>query len=234
MKNLAKYIRGFSLVELMVGSAAGLIVIAGAIGLVISILASNSDTVKASRLNQDLNSIMAIMVNEIRRAGHGCFGKAGFTTISSLETTNTCIHYAYSPAKNMEGCDGLDNDSDGTNDELDEFIQLHYGFLLHDDGDKILMRTASSAFTCGGSLTASNWEAMNNEDEVEITVFSVTDNSRCLDNDGLIVSCTATTAPLPVVRVRRLDLSLTGRLTQDIAVTSTVQETVRIRNNEPL
>lgn len=192
MGKLAKYTGGFSLVELMVGSAAGLLIIAGTIGLVISILASNNDTVKASRLNQDLNSIMAIMVNEIRRAGYGCFGKAGFTTITSLETTNTCIHYAYSPSENMEGCDGVDNDSDGTVDESDEFVQLHYGFRLHDDGDRILMRNASSAFSCGGSFTTSNWESINNESEVEITAFSVTDNSRCLDNDGLIVSCTST------------------------------------------
>lgn len=232
MEKLAKHINGFSLVELMVGSAAGLLIIAGAIGLVISILASNTDTVKASRLNQDLNSIMAIMANEIRRAGYGCFGKAGFATITSLETTNTCIHYAYSPAENIEGCDGVDNDSDGAVDESDEFVQLHYGFRLHDDGDKILMRNALNVFSCEGNFTTSNWEAMNNESEVEIIAFSVTNNSQCLDNDGLIVSCTS--ASPPVVKIRQLDLSLTGRLAQDTAVISTVQETVRIRNNEPL
>jgi prepilin-type N-terminal cleavage/methylation domain-containing protein len=92
--------RGFSLVELLVGMVAGLVVVAGTVGLVTAVLASNSYTIKTARLNQDLNAMMAIMVSDLRRAGYNVVNSG--TTIpflyaddSSLDVTSSCLSYLY-------------------------------------------------------------------------------------------------------------------------------------------
>ena len=49
--------RGLSLIELMVSLAIGLIVIGGVLGLVLSIIRSNNQTIQATRLTQELRAI---------------------------------------------------------------------------------------------------------------------------------------------------------------------------------
>ena len=60
---------GLSLVELMVAVAAGMIVVLGVTTIYISTISSSADTLKQSRLNQELTAIMSVMTNDIRRAG---------------------------------------------------------------------------------------------------------------------------------------------------------------------
>lgn len=61
---------GFSLVELMIGLAAGLFLLAGVVGIFAMSLQSNSINLKMTRLNQDLRSAMDLMQRELRRAGY--------------------------------------------------------------------------------------------------------------------------------------------------------------------
>jgi len=213
--------RGFSITELLIGSAAGIIVVGGALALVVAIIGSNSDTIKSSRLNQDLNAIMAIMVNEVRRAGYNGDLATPFSAGGSLDTTSSCVHYAYAG-------DGDLTDGDTAEDDV-----LHYGFRWGTNGTGDLIQMTSSrtvSFTCS-AFGSSTWEAVNDNNEVQITSFVVADNSLCLDNDGSVIACGDATAE---IRIRQLGLTLAGQLTNDTAVNSTVQETVRIRNIDPL
>lgn len=208
--------RGFSLVELLVGMVAGLVVVAGTVGLVTAVLASNSQTIKAARLNQDLNAMMAIMVSDLRRAGYNVV--SGGTLIpflyaddSSLDVTTSCLSYLYEN-------DGLQNYA---------FRRTANAIFAHveelddlDDADKL----SCASLTSGGN-------PLNDTNEIEITGFTVTDSSQCLDLNAAIVACNATTA---AVRVRQIGLALQGRLTDDHAVTASVEEIVRLRNNESL
>lgn len=209
---------GFTITELLVGAFVGLIVISGGLGLVVTLIGSNSDSIQASRLKLDLNAIMAIAASEIRRAGYNGDLAVPFNTATnpSLETdTANCLRYVYAS----------DTDGDGQEDET-----VHYGFRYDAAEDELFMRTANSAFTCDGTITASNWVSMNDKSEVLITNVGLTDNTQCLDADKAVVDCADASA---VIRVRKLDLSVTGQLTEDTTVTATVQETIRVRNDEP-
>lgn len=62
--------RGFSLVELLVALIAGLIIVAAAGTLYISILRANAASVQLSALNLGMQSLMDIMERDIRRAGY--------------------------------------------------------------------------------------------------------------------------------------------------------------------
>lgn len=64
------YQGGISIVELMIGMAVGLIVVGMVLSVYLTTLSTSGDTLKASRLNQEVSAIMNIMVNDIRRAGY--------------------------------------------------------------------------------------------------------------------------------------------------------------------
>lgn len=59
---------GFSLVELMVAMVLGLIVTGAVLALVVAIIHSNRQTLQATRLNQELRAILAVIANDLRRA----------------------------------------------------------------------------------------------------------------------------------------------------------------------
>ena len=62
--------RGFTLVELLIGMAIGLLVTAGAIALFVSITRSTSVVVQTNRMQQELREIGLVMTRDIRRAGY--------------------------------------------------------------------------------------------------------------------------------------------------------------------
>lgn len=61
--------RGLSLVELMVGIAVGLFVVAGAIGVVTTQLGDNRRLLLETQVQQDLRATADIITRELRRAG---------------------------------------------------------------------------------------------------------------------------------------------------------------------
>ena len=60
--------RGFTLVELLVALALGLLVIAAALGFFLQLLRAGTETVLATRLQQELRTTMSLVVAEVRRA----------------------------------------------------------------------------------------------------------------------------------------------------------------------
>ncbi|WP_197427177.1 prepilin-type N-terminal cleavage/methylation domain-containing protein [Noviluteimonas gilva] len=60
--------RGFTLVELLVALALGLLVIAAALGFFLQLVRAGSETVLSTRLQQELRTTMGLIVMEVRRA----------------------------------------------------------------------------------------------------------------------------------------------------------------------
>jgi len=113
--------RGFTLVEMMVAMALGLIVIAAVLAFIFSLIRANSSTVLDTRLNQELRATMAVITGEITRArsiqdpiaavGHGAAGidydndgdvDADDATVPQVLVENyngsavpNCVRYAY-------------------------------------------------------------------------------------------------------------------------------------------
>jgi prepilin-type N-terminal cleavage/methylation domain-containing protein len=59
---------GFTLVEMMVALALGLIVSAAVIALVVAIIRSNRHTLQTTRLNQELRATLSVIANDMKRA----------------------------------------------------------------------------------------------------------------------------------------------------------------------
>ncbi|QNP41077.1 PilW family protein [Lysobacter solisilvae (ex Woo and Kim 2020)] len=93
--------RGFSLVELMVAMVLGLIVVGAVIALVLAMIRANNQTLRATRLTQELRATLAVVANDFKRA-RGVVDpltEATQATGSQLYVVNTatagCLRYAY-------------------------------------------------------------------------------------------------------------------------------------------
>jgi prepilin-type N-terminal cleavage/methylation domain-containing protein len=95
--------QGLSLVELMIALVAGLIVSGAAVALVVSIMKSNADTIRATRLTQELRTTAELISRELSRArgvqdpvaNVGTPTAAMVNECSTITTTATCIRYGY-------------------------------------------------------------------------------------------------------------------------------------------
>jgi prepilin-type N-terminal cleavage/methylation domain-containing protein len=98
--------RGFSLVELMVALALGLIVTVAVIALVVSIIRSNRQTLQSTRLNQELRATLSVIANDLKRARSvdDPLGASALTPASNpyrwldTDTQAGCMIYGYAGA----------------------------------------------------------------------------------------------------------------------------------------
>lgn len=289
---------GFGLVELMIGIAVGLIVVAAALSLLSTSMARSNDSIKMTRLDQELRQVMSMLSRDLRRAtswdpaadiirvslAHPLTlsGNNGSVTVTSStgnldaigakavggtlvysvreydavaakdvvtvyqgnitayssESYSVTISAAW-PASVAE--DGLpagswgilrpessvtssgtcllivyDTDASGTYGSNEYFGYRYNGT------DAVATRTAganSNTCTSGGT-----WENLTDNNTVEITDFSITDNSPD-------VLCGTGDTPGFFVAVREFTVSITGQLKADSSVVRTLQETIRVRND---
>lgn len=59
---------GVTLVELMIAMVVGLIVVGAAIGLIVALMRSNSETIRSARLSQEMRALADLTAMEVRRA----------------------------------------------------------------------------------------------------------------------------------------------------------------------
>ena len=69
MRDSVKSQSGSTLIELLISLVIGLIIAASMLGMYVTSTANSSQVLKTSKLNQELTTLMTVMVNDIRRAG---------------------------------------------------------------------------------------------------------------------------------------------------------------------
>lgn len=243
---------GYTLIELLIGSAIGLVIIGAALGLFLTNLRGQADSTKLTRLNQDLRAMMDIMVRDIRRAGFVTSQPttnqaslqdnpffeattAGATTDIAILGGGDCIVYAY-------------NRDDDNPPLVDSNERL--GFRLN--GNTLQMRKYGS--TNENCSTGAEWETIT-EPEVEITAISFdmptptalnstsmstdTNGDGCMDGDSNCNEqcddgepCLDCVTGQSCLYIRSVDITLSGRLIDDPNVTQSITERVRIRNDK--
>ena len=114
---------GFSLIEMMIASLIGLMLLAGITFIFSHTVKANTDILKTTHLHQELRAIMDIMVQDIRRSGYwadavctvnasvlspdtaagycgGAAGQANPFDMMAISPDNTCIMYSYDATPN--------------------------------------------------------------------------------------------------------------------------------------
>jgi len=218
--NSKRFSHGLSIVELLIGSAIGLFILAGASAMFVNNITNSRLLLLETRINQDLRSTLDLITRDLRRGAYWGNSLAGTLATGSNSTTQpnpysdvtlggtTEIDYTYTR-------DAVENDTLNSSTE-------QFGFRFDTTNNAMQMNI-------GGS-----WQTLTNTDILSITAFTITPAETTIDVRAACAKpCTDTLlAPTcPRVQVRSYNMVLTGTSKIDAAVTRTLQSQVRVRND---
>jgi prepilin peptidase dependent protein B len=240
--------QGLTLLELMIALALGLFIIAATLSVFISTLKSSSDTIKATRLNHDLEMAVNLMGNDIKRAGYSGTARINSNARNNpftQATTDVRIFNLASPTTALTNAPGdcvlysYDENGDGSVQDTER-----YGFRLSNGTLEVRLSGTTTA-DCSNGV----WQRFIDNTTLNVVdarfsfvaLAPLTATSRCINlatnvvTDGSLTCAAAgTTAnPLPhTIAVRRVvNIVLTGEVIGDNIVRKTVTSSVQIRNN---
>jgi len=214
--------RGMSLVELLVGVAVGLLVVAAASFVAVNQLGDNRRMLLETQLQQDLRATADLIARDLRRAGYWGASQTGvwyeggpnvagnpYSVIDPAADGTVAheVNYVYS----READDGVIED--GVIDEDDE----RFGFKLENETIKMLVGNA--------------WQELTDPNVLRITQFDVT-----LQNETIVQACYKEcagggTACWPKQDVRRFTVEIEGTAVFHPAVQRSVRNSMRLRND---
>jgi prepilin peptidase dependent protein B len=251
--------RGISIIELMISITISLVILASASTFYVAAVRSSGATLKASKLNQELLTLLSVISSEVRRAGYtgqttvvadphlNFFNEVDVTALAvraskasggTAAASGECILFAYD----------ADADTVIDNDEL-------IGFRLN--SGRVQMRIA-------GDTTANSrhdhcndgddtWQDLNDHRLVNISALTFdSSSSACInmrepdgtddDGDGFIdnpeeADCYhADNVPAAgsgelTIETREINIALAGQLVGDSGVTVSVDQNVVVRND---
>jgi prepilin peptidase dependent protein B len=209
--------RGLSLVELLIGLAIGLFIVAVAVTLLSSHLHEQRALMLESRLMQDLRATADLIVRDLRRAGH--WGDAGagvwrsgasavvanpYTAVAPAAAASDTVSFRFSR-------DSSENHSVDANEQ--------FGFRL---------RQGVIEMQLGGG-----WQAVTDSGSVIVSAFNVRPEVQEISLERLcVLACAAGSVSCPPrQQVRSLAVSITGHATGDSSVVRSVRAAVRLRND---
>lgn len=216
--------RGVSLVELLVGVAIGLFLIAGAASLFVSNLSSSRKLLVEARVNQDLRAAADLISRDLRRAGYWENAILGTVATSTVTTPPRNQYATVTPTASSIGYAYARDANDTVQAATEQF-----GFQLQ--GGALEMRTAGA------------WQVVTDPAVVTITGLVITSTvtpidvrdscpRTCCDSvGGTCAAINVSPALCPRITVRQYEVVLTGQAANDPAVVRTLRTRVRMRND---
>jgi type IV pilus assembly protein PilW len=210
--------RGLSLVELMVGLAVGLIVVAAAVLLVSTQLGDNRRLLLETQIQQDLRATADIIARELRRAGAWTRAETGVWTPATAPTgPNRNPFSSVTPSSGSADAVAFDYSRPGD-------AGGSYGFKLEGGAIKTL-------------LTGAGWQELTDKNVMTVVTFTVE-----ADNSPLVRLPCPKTCPAPppgqpvdycwpTIGVRSFVVTITGRSVSDASVQRTIVSRVRLHND---
>lgn len=207
--------RGLSLVELLVGIAVGLFIVAAATVLVAGQLGENRKLMLDTQLQQDLRATADIVTRELRRVGAWRDAQSGiaYPSVNSLE--NTFASMTPSAAGSVTDVTFL---YDRSTTE-----QGPWGFRFNAAAGVIQTRLGPSV----------GWQDLTDKNVMEVTAFTIEIQREA----GQVLPCprlcppSGDTSCWPVLQVRNFVVNIQARSRTDNSITRRVQSIARARND---
>jgi type II secretory pathway pseudopilin PulG len=201
----AARVRGFSLVETLVGLAVGLLVTATALALVLGHVREYRAAWIQSRVTQDLRDAADAVERDLRRAGHWRDATTAAWSAGAASAANP--HAALVPA--AAPLDAVRFSY--SNDDGDEAI----GFRLHDG--VVEMRLGSG-----------RWQALTDGGTVTVTAFSLVPTQHDIPLQAL---CARAGGGAPALSMRSVQVAIRGHAAGDPRIVRSVQGLVHLPNH---
>lgn len=208
-----------TLVELMVGLAVGMIVVAGAVVMATSQIGDHKRLVLETQVQQDLRAAADMMLRDLRRAGtwpaadKGVWAPTNATPASNpyagleINPEGNEVSYAYSDAGTAAAEDGVLLDAE------------QHGFRLVND---------QLQYRIGGS-----YQPLTDPVTLKVLSFQVSVNTQAIPlPDYCIKPCNGLADCPPQVLVRDVQIKIRAVATHDAEVDRTLNMRARVRNDE--
>lgn len=219
---------GLSIVELLVGIAIGLFILAGATLVTSTQLSDNRQLLLETQIQQDLRATADLITREIRRSGY--WGRASTTAWPAAQAP---VNMYQKFETDMAGDGGREKE-----------IRFWYSKALSagaEDGivgedEKFGFALNKTTGTVDAKVGNAGWQAMTDPSVLTIVQFA-----HPVTEEVLVVPCAkycgspvvpGDTSCWPRQKVRDLLIQLTGKAVHDPNVVRTVQSGVRLRNDE--
>ena len=215
--------RGLSIVELMVGVAVGLFVVAAASMLVATQLSDNRRLTLETQVQQDLRATADIITRELRRAGHWAKARDGVAQPANanpyggvtMADGTAFANGVTSPGGVLLSYARSGNEA-AENNAIDSAERL--GFRLNNG----VIQT---------QLGEDNWQALTDANTLTVRTFNLTMNVQ-----PVLLECAKPcpgggNACWPQLRVRDIVIDITGEAAHDSSVSRSLSSTVRLRND---
>ncbi len=214
--------RGLSLVELMVGIAIGLVVVAGATLVASSQISDTRRLLLETQLQQDLRAAADIITRELRRAGSNAYSNQALDAVwlpTNPNLTGASNPYATLGYGSMSGTpsDAIDYSYYRTSGATGNF-----GFKL-------------ASGTIEFNLDGTGWQALTDARVLRVTAFTVTQNDGpevqlpcprdCPISSGGGTSC------FPTWQTRELVVDIAGVAVADPTVQRSIRTVTKLRND---
>lgn len=213
---------GFTLVEMLIGLSVGTVLTFGIVVFYSNTSKISSQTLRTVRLENEMQTVMTMMKNDIRRAGYTANAAALIDTgtinpfmekdLSDIRVPNSsCILFTYDLNK-----DGILPTINTVNSDE------RFGYRL--SNQTIQTRaTTDTKFACNSG----SWENLTNANLIQITnlTFTLTQSVEALD----------VTNPPPTgasITVRHVNINITGQLALDNTIQRTMTSELKVRNDK--
>jgi type IV pilus assembly protein PilW len=227
---------GISLIELMVGIAVGMIIVAGASVMMTNQVTEHRRLTLETQVQQDLRAAADLMLRDLRRAGswaapQNSVWAPGTTSPpvanayagTSLEMAHgsAVLEYSYSRHKDRSRSSNAaiaDPEDNAMSSSTEKF-----GFKIEDGG--ILK------FRIGDK-----WQPLTDNNVVVITAFNIVAQEQVIALDDFCSTICPAANPTcpPTQKLRLFDISLTGHAAHDAKVERTIKLASRVRNDQIL
>ena len=237
-----------TLIEAMVGVVVGLIVSGAMLAMMGNTLGTSTRTIEMARLSQELRSVLQLVTRDVRRSSYNAEAIRCFSNIDcgsdgtfanglpgdiTINETNDCLMFEMD----------RNHDGDPTNDPPGGFR------LASIDGiGRVQMWTGTGETTCNS--THSSWVNVTNPDLIDVQQFEAclkidSSDTKCngllpdgtgdpsvpdelsfsdvVEDDGL--------GKLTLQRTRKLYLRVGAQIINDEAITKTLVDVIRVRND---
>ena len=227
---------GMTLLELLVAGVISLIAMSGMIILMANTLGTGTQTIKMTRLGQEVRTAMQIMTRELRRANYhstyaacfaniNCRSDLGITSVVKAVTIDgggDCFWFWY------------DRPQDPSDTQIAVTAEQVAAFRRRANGSGVgvieMSVTQATQPNCAG--TGSNWQPITDPDVYDVTAFVI--------NTGQFATAVNTTGSSLITD--QIGIAITAQMASDAALPSwlqgdaapyTLQDFIRVRNDIP-